>query len=109
MLHAKVLRSPYAHAKIVRVDADAARALPGVHAVLTGDDTPTRMTGIHHKQHRILATGKVRFIGEEVVAVVADDEETARDAIDLDPGRVRGIAGRARSRSGVAEGHDRSS
>ena len=83
MLHAKVLRSPYAHAKIVRVDADDARALPGVHAVLTGEDTPTRMTGIHHKQHRILATGKVRFIGEEVVAVVAEDEETARDAIDL--------------------------
>jgi CO/xanthine dehydrogenase Mo-binding subunit len=83
MLHAKVLRSPHAHAKIVRVDADAARALPGVHAVLCGDDTPTRMTGIHHKQHRILATGKVRFIGEEVVAVVAEDEEIARDAIDL--------------------------
>ena len=84
MLHAKVLRSPHAHAKIVSVDASAARALPGVHAVLTGDDTPTRMTGIHHKQHRILATGKVRFIGEEVVAVVAEDEEAAlRDAIDL--------------------------
>lgn len=83
MLHAKVLRSPYAHARIVRTHTEAARALPGVHAVLTGEDTPTRMTGIHHKQHRILATGKVRFVGEEVVAVVADDEETARDAIDL--------------------------
>jgi xanthine dehydrogenase molybdopterin-binding subunit B len=69
MLHAAVLRSPHAHARIVRIDADAARALPGVHAVLSGEDTPTRMTGIHHKQHRILATGKVRFIGEEVVAV----------------------------------------
>lgn len=83
MLHAKVLRSPHAHARIVRIDTEAARALPGVHAVLTGEDTPTRMTGIHHKQHRILAAGKVRFIGEEVVAVVADDEEIARDAIDL--------------------------
>jgi CO/xanthine dehydrogenase Mo-binding subunit len=83
MLHAKVLRSPYAHARIVRVETQAARALPGVHAVLVGDDTPTRMTGIHHKQHRILATHKVRFIGEEVVAVVADDEEIARDALDL--------------------------
>ena len=40
MLHAKVLRSPYAHARIVRVDADAARALPGVHAVLTGEERP---------------------------------------------------------------------
>ena len=83
MLHAKVLRSPHAHARIIRVHTETARALPGVHAVLTGDDTPTRMTGIHHKQHRILATGKVRFIGEEVVAVVAEDEETARDALDL--------------------------
>lgn len=83
MLHAKVLRSPHAHARIVRVDTDAARALPGVYAVLTGNDTPTRMTGIHHKEHRILATHKVRFIGEEVVAVVAGDEEIARDALDL--------------------------
>ena len=83
MLHVKVLRSPYAHARIVRIEAEAARALPGVHAVLTGDDTPERLTGVHRKQHRILATGKVRFIGEEVVAVAAVDEETARDALDL--------------------------
>lgn len=82
-LDAKVLRSPYPHARIVRIDADAARALPGVHAVLTGEDTPTRLTGIHHKQHRILATGKVRFVGEEVVAVIADDEDIAQDAVDL--------------------------
>jgi CO/xanthine dehydrogenase Mo-binding subunit len=83
MLHAKVLRSPHAHARIVRIDKEAACAVPGVHAVLVGDDTPTRMTGIHHKQHRILATHKVRFVGEEVVAVVAEDEEIARDALDL--------------------------
>jgi CO/xanthine dehydrogenase Mo-binding subunit len=83
MLHAKVLRSPHAHARIVRIDREAACAVPGVHAVLVGDDTPTRMTGIHHKQHRILATHKVRFVGEEVVAVVAEDEEIARDALDL--------------------------
>ncbi|VWC21234.1 xanthine dehydrogenase family protein molybdopterin-binding subunit [Burkholderia lata] len=83
MLHMKVIRSPHAHARIVRIDADAARALPGVHLVLTGDDTPTRLSGVAHKEHRILATGKVRFIGEEVVAVVASDEDTARDAIDL--------------------------
>src|SRR5262249_31678350 len=66
MLHVKVLRSPYAHARIVHVEADAARALPGVHGVFTGEDTPDRLTGVHRKQHRILATGKVRFIGEEV-------------------------------------------
>jgi CO/xanthine dehydrogenase Mo-binding subunit len=83
MLHLKVLRSPYAHARIVRIDTTAARGLPGVHAVLTGADTPERLTGVHRKQHRILAAGKVRFVGEEVVAVAAVDEETARDALDL--------------------------
>ncbi|GJH29088.1 xanthine dehydrogenase family protein molybdopterin-binding subunit [Caballeronia novacaledonica] len=83
MLHLKVLRSPHAHARIVRIDTEAARALPGVHLVLTGEDTPERLSGVMHKQHRILATGKVRFIGEEVVAVAAVDEETARDALDL--------------------------
>ena len=83
MLHVKVLRSPHAHARIVHIETEAARALPGVHAVLTGDDTPDRLTGVHRKQHRILATGKVRFVGEEVVAIAAVDEETARDALDL--------------------------
>lgn len=83
MLHVKVLRSPHAHARIVHIETEAARALPGVYAVLTGADTPDRLTGIHRKQHRILATGKVRFVGEEVVAVAAVDEETARDALDL--------------------------
>lgn len=83
MLHLKVLRSSQAHARIVHIETAAARALPGVHAVLTGKETPDRLTGVHRKQHRILATGKVRFIGEEVVAVAAEDEETARDALDL--------------------------
>lgn len=83
MLHAKVLRSPHAHARIVRIDTSAARALPGVRLVLTGEDSPTRLWGIHRKEHRILAAGKVRFIGEEVAAVAADDEDTARDAIEL--------------------------
>jgi CO/xanthine dehydrogenase Mo-binding subunit len=83
MLHVKVLRSPHAHARIVHIETEPARALPGVYAVLTGVDTPERLTGVHRKQHRILATGQVRFVGEEVVAVAAVDEETARDALDL--------------------------
>ncbi|WP_031358763.1 xanthine dehydrogenase family protein molybdopterin-binding subunit [Caballeronia sordidicola] len=83
MLHLKVLRSPHAHARIVHIDTAAARALPGVHLVLTGEDTPERLSGVMHKQHRVLATGKVRFIGEEVVAVAAVDEDTAKDALDL--------------------------
>jgi CO/xanthine dehydrogenase Mo-binding subunit len=69
MLHAKVLRSPYPHARIVRIDTRAAVALPGVKAVVTGADTPARLWGVAHKQQRILACDKVRFAGEEVAAV----------------------------------------
>jgi CO/xanthine dehydrogenase Mo-binding subunit len=83
MLDVKVLRSPYPHARIVSIDTAAAKALPGVHLVLTGEDTPNRLTGVDHKEHRILAVGKVRFVGEEVVAVAATDEANALDALDL--------------------------
>ncbi|VCU68887.1 4-hydroxybenzoyl-CoA reductase subunit alpha [Pigmentiphaga humi] len=83
MLHGKVLRSPYPHARIVRIDTAAARALPGVKAVLTGADAPRAMWGVHHKERRILAEGVVRFAGEEVAAVAAATEEIARDALDL--------------------------
>jgi CO/xanthine dehydrogenase Mo-binding subunit len=83
MLHAKVLRSPHPHARIVRIDSAAARALPGVKLVATADDTPTRLSGIHRKEHRIFAAGVVRFVGEEVAAVVATSEDIARDALDL--------------------------
>ncbi len=83
MLHAKVLRSPYPHARIVRIDADAARAMAGVRAVLTGADAPAALWGVHRKERAILAQGLVRFAGEEVAAVAADTEEIARDALDL--------------------------
>lgn len=83
MLHAKVLRSPYPHARIVRIDTAAASALPGVKAVLTGADAPRAMWGVSHKERRILAEGVVRFAGEEVAAVAAVSEEIARDALDL--------------------------
>jgi len=83
MLHGKVLRSPYPHARIVAIDTSAARALPGVKAVLTGVDAPRAMWGVHHKERRILAEGVVRFAGEEVAAVAAVTEEIARDALDL--------------------------
>ncbi len=83
MLHAKVLRSPYPHAKIVRIDTSAAAALPGVMSVLTGDDCPKSLWGGHHKERSILARDVVRFAGEEVVAIAAVSEEIARDALDL--------------------------
>lgn len=83
MLHAKVLRSPYAHARIVSIDTSAARALPGVKAVLTGDDAPATLWGVHKKERAVLAKGVVRFAGEEVAAVAATSDEIARDALDL--------------------------
>lgn len=83
MLHARVLRSPHPHARIVSIDTSAAKALPGVKLVVTGRDTPARLWGPHRKEHRILATGVVRHVGEEVAAVVAVSEEIARDALDL--------------------------
>lgn len=83
MLHGKVLRSPYPSARIVRIDTSAARALPGVKAVVTGEDAPRTPWGVHHKERYILARGRVRFAGEEVAAVAAVSEEIARDALDL--------------------------
>jgi CO/xanthine dehydrogenase Mo-binding subunit len=88
MLHAKLLRSTSAHARLVRVDATRARALPGVAAVLTGDDIRARSDMQSHfgpvlRDRPILATGKVRYVGDPVAAVAAVDEDTALAALDL--------------------------
>ncbi|KUJ83205.1 4-hydroxybenzoyl-CoA reductase [Ruegeria marisrubri] len=83
MLHAKLLRSPHAHARILNVDVSRAIALPGVRAVFTGDDVPQRAWGVKHKQQHVLAREVVRFVGEEIAAVVAIDEDTAEEALDL--------------------------
>ena len=83
MLHGKILRSPYPHARIVGIDTSAARALPGVKAVLTGADAPATLWGVHHKERAVLARDVVRYCGEEVAAVAAATDEIARDALDL--------------------------
>lgn len=83
MLHAKVLRSPLPHARILNVDISKARGLPGVKAVLTGADTPGLKFGELNRDETILAVGKVRFVGEEVAVAVATDEETALEALEL--------------------------
>ena len=83
MLHGKVLRSPHAHARIVHINIEAALALPGVKAVVTGAQAPNTPWGVHHKERFILAKNVVRFAGEEVVAVAAITEDIARDALDL--------------------------
>ncbi|MFT4709180.1 MAG: 4-hydroxybenzoyl-CoA reductase subunit alpha [Bacteroidia bacterium] len=84
MLHAKTLRSPHAHARIVSIDASKALALEGVHAVITGADLPIKYGVIPWtKDENALAVDKVRFIGDEVAAVAAVDEDTANAALRL--------------------------
>ncbi len=83
MLEAKVLRSPYPHACVVHVDTSRARRLPGVHAVVTGEDTPKRKWGAFQKDQYVLAVGKVRYVGDEVAAVAAVDAATAEEALEL--------------------------
>ena len=79
MLHGATVRSPHAHAKIVRVDIAAARAMPGVAVVLTNDDLPTHeLFGLMQKDQPVLARTVVRYVGEPVAIVAADDPEVAR-------------------------------
>jgi carbon-monoxide dehydrogenase large subunit len=88
MLHAAVLRSPHPHATIARIDTSRARALPGVFAVLTGQDA-VQMTNplpafcAEPVVQYALAVDKVRFVGEAVAAVAAVDRYTAEDAVAL--------------------------
>ena len=87
MLHGVLLRSPVAHARIVSIDTSRAQAHPGVRAVITGKDleplnlawAPTLSADVQ----AVLATDKVRFQGQEVAFVVAEDRYAARDAVEL--------------------------
>jgi len=87
MLHGAVLRSPLAHARIVSIDTSAALHHPKVHAVLTGADLETQgmawMPTLSADTQAVLATDKVRFQGQEVAFVIADDRYSARDALEL--------------------------
>jgi 4-hydroxybenzoyl-CoA reductase alpha subunit len=85
MLHGKLLRSPHAHARIIKIDADAALKVKGVRAVVTGADFPGIPYGNfpHTRDYLPLALDKVRYIGEEVAAVAADDEDAAWEALEL--------------------------
>ncbi len=82
MLYGKVLRSPYAHARIKAINLEKARSLQGVKAVITGRDFPF-LHGECILDIPFLAIDKVRFIGEPVAAVAADNLETAARALEL--------------------------
>ncbi len=83
MLWSKCLRSPYPHARIISIDVSKAIALPGVHAVLTGEDVKGVLYGRRMRDVPVLAYEKVRFVGERVAAVAAMDPEIAQRAVDL--------------------------
>ena len=83
MLWGRVLRSPYPYARIVSIDKSQAEALPGVHAVVTGQDIPDTKIGRRMVDMPILARDVVRFVGEKVAAVAADDKDAADEALLL--------------------------
>jgi 4-hydroxybenzoyl-CoA reductase subunit alpha len=88
MLHGKILRSPHPHARILNIETSAAERLPGVKAVITGDDVAGMRfafvdTPRYPADQHPLAQEKVRYIGDEVAAVAAIDLETAQEALNL--------------------------
>ena len=82
LYYGKLVHSPYAHALIKKVDVSKALALPGVKAVVTGEDTPRRI-GLYMKDRYIFARDRVRYVGEPVAGVVAITAEIAEQAAKL--------------------------
>ncbi len=82
MLHGKILRSPYPHARIVSIDTSEVEKLARVKVVVTGQDAPEERVG-HIRDRYILARDTVRFVGEAVAAVAADSIEAAEEALEL--------------------------
>ena len=82
MLYARAKRSPLPHAKILNIDTSKAEALPGVKAIVTGRDVPTKV-GLYLEDKTFLAVDKVRYVGEAVAAVAAETEEIAERACEL--------------------------
>jgi aerobic carbon-monoxide dehydrogenase large subunit len=93
LFHAAIRCSEFAHAGLVRIDAAAARALPGVAAVITAAEVGDSVPHIPLRQHAVpegefyrqpvIATGKLRYVGEPVALVIADNPATAEDALEL--------------------------
>jgi carbon-monoxide dehydrogenase large subunit len=119
MLHAVVLRSPVAHGRIVRIDTSAARAMPGVHAVVTAADVgqqnsgnvpviPLRLANLPEFKNYlqpVIASGKVRYVGEPVAVVVAETHGQAEDALEaiaLDIERLPALPDRHAAVDGAA-------
>jgi 4-hydroxybenzoyl-CoA reductase subunit alpha len=104
MLVGRLLRSPWPHARLRGIDVAAARALPGVHAVLTGEryPTPFGVLPITHDETAI-AVGKARYIGDIIAAVAATDERTAESALALVKADVEPLPEYSDPRMGLAK------
>src|SRR5919205_4124070 len=87
MLYGKIFRSTIAHGRIKRIDTSAARAVPGVHSVVTADEVKTVVPepyyGPAFHDQPVLATDKVRHVGEPVAVVLASDPHVAEEAVHL--------------------------
>src|SRR5438128_3339930 len=77
MLIGKILRSPYPHARILRIDTSRAERLRGLRAVVTAEDSLKRPWGAFFADQYVLSVGNARYVREEVAAVAAVDSETA--------------------------------
>ena len=82
-LWGKILRSPYAHARIKNIDTSKARQVPGVKAIVTGKDEPEHYQGKSIRDIPVLCWDKVRFVGDRVAAVAADSRDVAEEAVNL--------------------------
>jgi len=82
LLHARIKRSPHPHALIKKIDTTKASALPGVKAVVTGEDFPGYI-GLYLRDRYIFCRGRVRYVGDPVAGVAAISEEIAEKALEL--------------------------
>ncbi|MFC4274455.1 xanthine dehydrogenase family protein molybdopterin-binding subunit [Achromobacter aloeverae] len=109
MLHGKILRSTVPHARIARLDVSAALAIPGVVAILTGDDlkdlpgTETHW-GLSLRDRPVIALDKVRYVGDPVAAVAAVDEASAEAAVDAIVVAYETLPHATTAREALAEG-----
>jgi 4-hydroxybenzoyl-CoA reductase subunit alpha len=83
MIHGRILRSPHPHAKILNIDSSRAKRLPGVRAIVTGADTPALKYGPTTPDKHCLAVDRVRYVGDEIAAVAADNAHIAEEALEL--------------------------
>ena len=87
LLFARIKRSPHPHALIKRIDVSKARSLPGVKAVVTGEDFPG-YTGLYLQDRHIFCRDRARYVGDPVAGVAAVTEEIAEQAVGADRGGI---------------------